>query len=266
MTDVHHPSLDDLADLREGLLPFERSDALSTHLTTCDECSAALASLDDVETTLMANGSTTLRMPDAVSASLDDALRRASVERAGGVPSLAERRTASAISRSRTSAGSRWALAVGAAAASVVVGFTAVDLLQGDGSSSDNSATSAAVGGSTDRGQAQAPSNLSAATSPSSSGATGVTGGHSPSPTASDRLLPRVKAGTLAGYARTVTRGLDSASQTPRCRGVELAPGASAADVRWHRSLAVVVVDPTSRRATVYSCQVPPTPLFSTSY
>ncbi len=265
MSDLPHPPLDDLADLRAGLLPPERSEVLAGHLTTCDECSAALTSLDEVEAILADSGTTTLRMPAPVSASLDDALRRTAAERAAGVPSLSERRTAAALSKPRTSAGSRWALAAGAAVATVVLGFTAVDLLQGDGSSSsDSAATSAAAGVSADRAPGQLAPSRGAAAAPSTFTATGPT---QPSPTVRDETLPRpLTAKTLAGYAQRFTRGSGSASVTPRCRRVELVPGASAADVRWHRSLAVVVVDPTARRATVYSCQAHPSPLFSTSY
>jgi anti-sigma factor ChrR (cupin superfamily) len=92
MTDQTHPSLDDLADLREGLLPSPHARDLAAHLGECETCSTASAALDDVTRVLTGAASNPPPMPGSVAASLDEALHRASRERTAAVPSLAQHR------------------------------------------------------------------------------------------------------------------------------------------------------------------------------
>ncbi len=136
VAELAHPSVDDLADLAQGLLADQRLEAVSAHLATCGDCAAAAAALDEVQVRLADAGSIPEPMPQSVSAALDAALRQASADRAAGVTSLTVRRSA-ARPRSR-----RWAVLAAAAAAVVVLGYAGASLLHGGGKDTTSSADS----------------------------------------------------------------------------------------------------------------------------
>ena len=43
-----HPTVEELADAAEGLLPGERAAAVAQHLAECDDCRQTVAALGDV--------------------------------------------------------------------------------------------------------------------------------------------------------------------------------------------------------------------------
>lgn len=257
MTDYAHPSLDDLADMREGLLPDERVRELSAHVAMCGSCTTAAAALDDVQGLLADAGSMAVPVPDSVATSLDEALRRAAAERAAGVTSLAERRTPPERVASPHDRRPRWALVAGAAAAVVVLGYAGINLLVHTSSDTDSS-TSAA--GSPGRSREQAPPRAAAGQTagPANSAA-------KPSAAPLDKSSPQLNPKTVAGFATALTDAPRHTRRAVACGTVQVSRGASAAPVRWRGAPATVVVDPSTRRATVYDCRDDAV-LFSTPY
>lgn len=250
MADFAHPSVDDLADLAEGLLPEERLGQVSAHLASCADCTATVAALEEVQSTLALAASMPEPIPEAVSRALDDALRRASAERAADVTSLDERRNrpqSPAVPRPRPP---RWAVIAGAAAAVVVVGYVGSTLLDNGG----------ATNSSADRGQpnhAAAGGMTASDRTPSKAEASGVPPGK-----AAEVVTPR----TLAGYATRLVAGHGYVDHTATCASTVRAPaGASVATVRWKGRRAAVVADPSSHRVKVYDCRDSAI-LFSTRY
>jgi hypothetical protein len=241
VAELAHPSVDDLADLAQGLLADQRREEVAAHLATCGDCAAAAAALDEVQVMLADVGSIPEPMPLSVSAALDAALRRASAERAAGVTSLTVRRSA-ARSRSR-----RWAVLAGAAAAAVVLGYVGANLLHGGGggetttSSADSGGGSAAVNSAA--GGVAKGSNAPTTRQPSL--------GAPPLGKASDVVTPR----TLSAYASRLVDSHRFVDRTPSCRAaVHVPAGASVATVRWKGRRAAVVADPSSHRVKVYAC------------
>jgi anti-sigma factor RsiW len=252
VAELAHPSVDDLADLAEGLLADQRLQAVSAHLATCGDCAAAAAALDEVRVMLADAGSVAEPMPQSVSAALDAALRRASAERAAGVTSLTGRRSA-ARPRAR-----RWAVLAGAAAAVVVLGYVGASLLHGGGGGDTTS--------SADSGGRSAPVNSAAGGAATGSNAPPATRQPSfsepPLGKASDVVTPR----TLSAYASRLVNSHRFVDRTPTCRAaVHVPAGASVATVRWKGRRAAVVADPSSHRVNVYACGGS-AELFSTTY
>ncbi len=258
MTDYAHPSLDDLADLHEGLLSHERSNELFAHLSACRVCSTAMASIDEVEAMLAESGKTELAMPAAVAASLDEALRRASVERATGVASLSDRRASSAHAAAAARHRPRWTLVAGAAASALVIGYAGVNLLGHTENSVTSSADSAPVSSAQSLDQKGTAGAGGAAEKTTPESTFDIPGRREP------RVVTRQ---TLATYAETLTaRTGVGATGVPPCSAAPVDGGDLAAAVRWRGAVAVVVVDPAARRATVYDCGAAPARLFSTTY
>lgn len=253
---VRHPSPDDLADLREGLLDGAAAREVTAHVDDCADCRAELAALDEVAALLADEGAVGVSMPADVAARLDDALARAAAERSAGIPSLAERRS-SLATRSF-----RW---LGAAAAVVIVGYGAVTVLD-DG----------VGGGSADQSSAGDIASLEAGDS--------AGGDTADSPTAPEkgsddyqRLAPqRLDRGTLSSYADALSgraeilprpnNTVDTQAFRERCVVPRSKPPVTAAPVRWKHRLAYVVVNTETRVATVYACETPPERLYSTPY
>jgi hypothetical protein len=251
VTDGVHPSLDELADLHEGLLSEERLGAISAHVASCPGCATAAASLDDVRTTLAAAGSTPIAMPESVSATLHDALERAGRERAADVASLTERRTRSrAVTRLGTP---RWVAAAAGAAAAVIVGYVGFSVLNdgnGPSSSQADSSTSAGAGAGKAAGTPTAGHATKSLTSPPSG------------KSSLDFATPRALAGYAAALAGSDRRGPTASCAAP---GVDVSRADRAGTIRWRGVKALLVVDPARHRATVYACG-DATRLFSTGY
>ncbi|MEV6976475.1 hypothetical protein [Kitasatospora sp. NPDC093806] len=79
-----HPSVDELADLAEELLPPAEADALRRHLTGCAECRETVEALAEVRELLGA--AEPPAMPADVAARIDAALTAAAAERAPAPP------------------------------------------------------------------------------------------------------------------------------------------------------------------------------------
>lgn len=139
MTFPEHPTIDEIADLQEDLLPAARAAEVRAHVDRCQQCRQSGESLKTVTDVLAAEGAQPQRLPDSVTQRLDAALTAAAVERAAGVPALAERRAdASPESRRRAY---RWLLGVAAAAAAVVVLGAVLEIVGPDPSAEDAGST-----------------------------------------------------------------------------------------------------------------------------
>jgi anti-sigma factor RsiW len=260
VTEPVHPSLEELAELHEGTLDAERQLEVSAHLASCDECTSATAALSEVGTVLTAAGSVPMPMPADRAASLQDALRRVSAERAAGVPSLVEQRDRP---QRRGTAASRvgvprWVSAAGAAAAVVLACYGGISLLHSGGPGQSSSAESSASGG---RAAAAQGDSSGAAPSPSRRSVASQTPGKSAGE------LQAVTAKTLAAYAAELGSRPASGATTPSCRpaAANLPHRSRTAMIGWKGAPALVVVDLTRHRATVYSCSSAAA-LFSTGY
>jgi hypothetical protein len=255
-----HPTLDELAELRAGVLGAERQAEVSAHLASCDDCAQASAALSEVENVLTTAGSAPIPMPADRSASLHDALRRASAERAAAVASLTDHRDRSQRHHPAASGRRipRWVSAAGAAAAVVLACYGGINLLHSGGVSESDS-SSADAGGSSAGGRAgqsrQSPGAPSSR--PLTSSQTPGKAGGGTTPVVTPRTLPR--------YATSLA-GTDVAAARPTCGSAVHTPGRSrSATIRWKGARALVVVDITRHRATVYSCG-DAAALFSTRY
>ena len=256
MTVQTHPSLDELADLREGLLPSARARGLAAHLRECDTCSQASAALDDVTRVLSVAASDPVPMPRPVAASLDAALHRASRERAAAVPSLSQYRASS-----RTDAAParppRWTW-LAAAAAAVAFGYAGVNLLDSTSDSDDS------AGSATDAAEA-ATDRLASRRAPATSQDGGPSTGFRPEGTGADDF--RVTRETLPAFAVELA-STSATDDRPgqECPSVDVNDDDRTALVRWRGARALVVVDRSTQRVTVYRCTGDAGRLFATRY
>jgi Putative zinc-finger len=141
-----HPTIDQIADLQEGILPAAEAAELRAHVDGCPECGETVAALSEVSDLLAAEGSESVRIPADVAARIHDALDAAAAERTAGVPSLAERRESQQRTRQRRTG--RWVFGAAAAAAAVVVFGGAIGMLgENDGEDSGGVAADSAAEG-----------------------------------------------------------------------------------------------------------------------
>jgi len=248
VTNPTHPSLDELADYAEDLLDAERTREVAAHVSTCTSCSDALADLDAVSTMLSSVGSERRPMPAEGASSLDSALARARIEETAGVPSLTERRLATAPSRRRGLATKL--LLAGAVVA--VVGLVGFEL---SSSPSGDDDTAASGGGSSDSG-------LERELGPGA-GVAGDSPPKAPVPSGAMKSLAepqgRLAADQVADLARQLTR-VPPAADYPvsrRCAATvtsKVTAGSSATEVAWQGRPAVLVADQKRREARVYTC------------
>jgi hypothetical protein len=133
-----HPSLDELAELDEGLLDASREQTLRSHLDGCEQCRAGMAAIASTRQTLGALPPEP--MPEEVKARLEDALAAAGSASSTVVPSLDEHR--------RRRFGRPTAAASAAAAALVLaVGAIIVGHVHHSSNESAGSAAAGAVSG-----------------------------------------------------------------------------------------------------------------------
>jgi hypothetical protein len=151
VTFPEHPTIDEIADLQEDLLPAARAAEVRAHVHRCEQCRQSFGSLKAVTDILATEAAEPQRLPDSVAQRLDAALTAAAVERAAGVPTLAERRAdASPEGRRRPH---RWLLGLAAAAAAVVVLGAVLEIGGPDPSAEDAGST---AGGGQERSDASA--------------------------------------------------------------------------------------------------------------
>jgi hypothetical protein len=252
-----HPSLDELADHREGLLPPADEARVGAHLDGCRDCAGAMATLDDVAVALRDAGAEPVTMPDSVARSIGAALAQAA---ANG----AQRPTAARNAPEPTRARHRWVKPAfgwlaGTAAAVVVIGGIGAGL-NNLGSGSDDSAAGGNTSAAADRpGPESSP-----------------TGGHAGSKAGTQPELKRVSPDNLSDYARAFalessaprsTYGYDARNDSAyaaRCpsRGI----GGLRQPVIWEGAKAVMVVRRGAKVASVYSCDATPRLLYSAPY
>jgi anti-sigma factor RsiW len=136
-----HSSLDELADLDEGLLQPSRADEVRAHLAGCAACRDRHQSLRDVHDELAVLPPET--MPPGVVEKLDRALADAAVPRSATIVPLAP-------AAQRRSGQRGWPAMAGVAAAIVVIGFVAAIAVGalGHGGSSDGGASKTSAGAS----------------------------------------------------------------------------------------------------------------------
>jgi hypothetical protein len=259
VTEPVHPSLEELAELQEGVLDAEREPEVSAHLASCDECASATAALSEVGSVLTAAATVPIPIPAERAASLQDALGRAGAERAAGVRSLDEHRDRP---QARGTAASRlrirgWVSAAGAAAAVVLACYGGISLLDSGSHNGSSSSESAASGGGAAGGRGGSDSAPSSSPGRFSSQTPGKSAGETPA----------VTPNTLAAYAAELASRPASGPTRPSCApaAADLPHRSRAGTIRWRGAPALVVVDLTRRRATVYPCSHA-TALFSTRY
>jgi hypothetical protein len=182
-----HLSLDELAELDEGLLTPERASAARVHLHDCAQCQEQAASITATRTAL--GQLPTVTMPDDVLARLEHALAEAAPvpgsDEAPTSPSAEEPSTGSVTViphvteiRSRRWVHGRPTLATSAAAAAVILVAVAVvvGLMHSSGSSSQDAApASSAAGSGAEPGNPVGP-NTSSTFTTSSTGQTYTAG------------------------------------------------------------------------------------------
>ncbi len=259
MNPTAHPSVEELAALRDGLLSADAARGVSDHLRDCDSCAAELAAIDEVAAVLADVGATAEPMPADVARALDQALARADAEREAGVPSLAERRKPGAAA-----AGPRRPRWVGAAAAA-----TAVVVLGGVGFQVLNGGTSGQQDSSASRSAADvAAANRAAPGGKGEGSESGSSAGDAPGKQSKATLQPqRVSKRDFAAYARRLAdQGAQPSRLPSRCRSLDSAPGAVSSKVRFQGTISFVVLRPASHEAAVYRCSRPPVQLYSTPY
>jgi hypothetical protein len=132
-----HLSLDELAELDEGLLDPERARAARAHLDTCAQCRAAAEAITSTRTALAAMPAAP--MPDDVKARLDRALANAATPPSTVVPNLEEHR------KRRFG---RPSLPASAAASVILLAFAAIvvaAVMHGGGATSSGGASESAA-------------------------------------------------------------------------------------------------------------------------
>jgi hypothetical protein len=274
---ARHPTIDEIADHNAGLTSAPVDREIAEHLSSCPECRAVEARLNDVADQLASAGTEPLTMPEDVVARLDDALAAAAVEHAAGVPSLADRRVTKVSeeqpegqSAGRPRPRGRWVL--GAAAAVVVFavgGAVLANGLPGSTSSSDSTAGSAddsrAGAGQSGGGGAVAPENTFHA-----GGEANADGARVPP--------PKLDADSVGAYARDLANAqqahLPTAATLPRAMRCGIPVDTT--DVAGRNSLQAYVLfdgDPallrvkkSPRELTVFSCPGPNRVLYSSPY
>jgi hypothetical protein len=247
---AEHPSTDTIADYCAELLAPPAADALAAHLAECSPCTGEAAAIRHVSAVLAGDARRPLPMPEPVRLAIDDALRDESRSNAGSVVSRTDRRTPSALARTKGP------LLSAAAAVVAVAGVTGgVRVIAGSGNDH--------------------PSALPTPQNVSSGGGTVATQGNPVSAAGGTPLQQPsgpLSAQSLPSYANRLTHAapaqprLDGRAQMGGCA----VPHVPATDVmavrRWHHVQAIVVVDPATRRVTVLDCDTAATVLYVTSY
>ena len=262
-----HPTADELADLREGLLSNADEARVQAHVDGCTDCAAATAALDDVAALLREAGAEPVAMPSAVARALDAALGEASSARAAEPTLPARDSVPKGPRRQRSWVKPAFGWLAGAAAAVVIVGGIGAGL-NNLGSNTEDSAGGAT---SLDSGAEAGPP-----TTPSGSGADGLTGKNEHQPKHIDERSIRGYARALALRPARPASG-DSSGGVPqpsapsgeydhyRCPTPH-AMGGLERPVVWHGAYALLVVRREARVASVYSCDATPRLLYSAVY
>jgi hypothetical protein len=258
-----HPTVDELADLREGLLTDADEARVRAHVADCIECTAETVALDDVAAMLREVGSQPITMPASVARAIDDAISDASAVRASApAPDLGGARPTSRRHRAWVRPAFGWL--AGAAAAAILIGGTGA-LLNGTG----DTPTASDAGAAADSANAE--------------GSGGGSGQFSPGtePTPRKSAPKRLDELTIQSYARAFAakadrpRAADGGTQGDLngADGNELdracavhGIGGLHEPVVWKGDLAALVVRRPVRVAQIYTCDATPRLLYSAQY
>jgi hypothetical protein len=254
-----HPTVDELADLGEGLLSTADEARVRDHLDGCAACAAEVAAIDEVVTVLRDAGAEPVTIPDSVARAIDDALQQAAA-----TPSsrpVPERTASGPVPSRRRWVKPAFGWLAGAAAAVIVIGGIGVGLRDLGSQSNDSSASDTGGG----RGMA-------AGRQPESSPTTGDDGDYL-GPGKRGHDLKHLSENSLRSFARDIvgqtaepqtTNSSGDAAYADRC-GVQ-GMGRLKQPVIWHGTKALVVVRREARVASVYSCDATPRLLYSAPY
>lgn len=253
-----HPTPDELADLREGLLPAVEADRLDDHVAGCEDCRSVLTAIDAVAESLRVAGAAPVPMPSTVARSIDEALAAESARRADE-PALARLEATPRPRRSRHV--QTWLRPLGwlggVAAAVLVLGGVGVTLDQGGGNVDDNASNAE-----------------SAAADSGAGGGSATRHGARTAPPGAYELLVRLDRENLTRQARRVASGRalqdtavnGSAAQFAQdCTPPRGADG-TLVPARWYGANAFLVVSRETRVASVYSCEATPRLVYSAPY
>ncbi len=276
MSATWHPTIEQIADHDAGSASAEDAQQVAEHLADCAQCRGVSEQLGQVSEALGVVGASIEPIPADVADRLDAALATAASEREAGVPSLAERRdqrsvagTSSSDSTGPTARRGRWVLGSAAAVAVFAIGAAiASNGLQG-GSGRSDSATSSA---DQEAGAHQDSSAGSGSSAPQAAPTTKDSA--SPEPEVNRlRQTPSLDAANVSQFAGRLSRGEVGAMSVAvsRCRVPN--PAAAAASqtpvsalVSYEGRSAVLQVERSPRRLTVYACPGPARVLYRSSY
>jgi hypothetical protein len=252
-----HPTVDELADLREGLLSGADEARVRAHLAGCADCAAETAALAEVAAVLREAGSEPLTMPTSVARAIDDALSDEAAARASApAPEPAVRHERPAGRRAWIKPAFGWLAA--AAAAVVVIGGVGAGLRGPDNEDNSAGGSSAAA----DSGGLQERSG----------GRDGVT------PTSGGRAPRRLDEQSIRTYAKELSAdgalgaapqantgdAAGSAAERHACNPQGI--GGLRQPVVWDGRLAMLVVRREVRVASIYTCDATPRRLYSARY
>jgi hypothetical protein len=258
-----HPSTDELADLREGLLSDADDARVRAHVEVCSECASDLAALDEVTAVLRAAGAVPEPMPAAVARAIDQTLRDA----AASASALPRRSPDRAATGAATPQPLRWVRPAfgwlaGAAAAVVVIGGIGVGLAN-LGSRSDNDAEGAG-------GSASVAGSDGVRPNADEHGRATLDKAHRVAPHLDETSLQAYASALAARPTVPTVSNPDSASGAGGVMGrscqVPRGIGGLRQPVVWHAKHALLVLMREARVASVYSCDPTPRLLYSAPY
>jgi hypothetical protein len=252
-----HPTVDELADLREGLLTGADEARVRAHVADCAECTAETAALDDVAALLREAGSQPIAMPASVARAIDDAISDASQARASTpAPAVTAARSPSRRRRAWVKPAFGWL--AGVAAAAIIIGGAGALI---NGPSSNDSA-----GGATaDRAQAESSGGGSGQSPPDAQPTAKAAPKHLDERTlrdyarafAADASRPRVQR-----PEPSTASGGDELVRDCAVHGI----GGLQEPVVWKGAWATLVVMRSANRASIYTCDATPRLLYSAQY
>ena len=249
MTAIDHLQIQQIADLRAGLLRPDPAAEVSAHLADCAACTQTAARLESVSMLLADEGGRPISMPDHVAESIDAAISQASTDRAAGVSSLADRRTTAATSP--THPPRRWApLLLGAAA--TVVALAAGGAILHNGLTGSGSTDNTAGANADQRNPEDEPNAVAAPKSSQGGGA------------AAD--VPSLTKDDVVRYARELSSQAPAARVPRDCPALSTDIASVDALVSFDGRRAALRLDELARTVTVVSCSAETRVLFRHGY
>jgi hypothetical protein len=246
---TQHPTIDQVSDLVEGVLPASGALTLNAHIAGCTDCARLRDDIAAVRALLADTGAEPLPMPDDVAANLHSAIAAAARERAYGVTRIGSPQPAS-----KRLVALRW---LGGAAAAVVVTTLAVAGLRETGGSSGASNTNA------DRGLRAPHGQKAEVGGEQDSGQFSSSGGSVP------QSRPLTTPGVVTQARRLAAKSPHAYSLVDGvsgCATPQAGPDIRFAPVTWQGRRALLVVDLATKIATVVDCATAKTALYQVGF